>query len=322
MGLCLGHESALRYWLTKTGDEAMPGHAPLGSFSRAEARLKTVRAERLPVEPERGRPLHLVVPDRRLGHALDDVIAHVWSGKLPNGALCELTGDNTVTSPELTFVQMAARLSLVEAVEVGDYLCSTFSIDDSGRDYVGERGQLTSVESLRAFVDALPPGFHGIRKARAALEHVIDGLASPMEVFLGMSLGLPAELGGRGPFLLHANQVIAIDAHIQRLLGARYLKGDLYLPEFNADVEFDSYRYHTGPYRLDHTQARRNALEAMGVKTISATYGQVKTLELFDEFIWVLRQRLGLDHPTQSNEERQAQMALHDLLLSPDRRLF
>ena len=198
MGLCLGHESALRYWLTKTGDEVMPGYAPLSSFARAEARLKTVLSERLPVEPEKGRPLHLVVSNRRLGHALDDVVAHVWSGKLPNGALCELSGDNTVTSPELTFVQMAARLSLVEAVEVGDYLCSTFTIDDSGRDYAGEREQLTSVESLRAFVDTLPPGSHGIRKARAALEHVVDGLASPMEVFLGMSLGLPAELGGRG----------------------------------------------------------------------------------------------------------------------------
>ena len=188
--------------------------------------------------------------------------------------------------------------------------------------YAGEREQLTSVESLRNFIDALPPGSHGIRKARAALEHVVDGLASPMEVFLGMSLGLPADLGGRGPFLLHANQVIDIDAHIQRLLGARYLKGDLYLPEFNADVEFDSYRYHTGSYRLDHTQARRNALEAMGIKTISATYGQVKTLELFDEFVWMLRQRLGLDHPAHSYEERQAQMALHNLLLSPDHRLF
>lgn len=322
MGLCIGHESALRYWLTKTGDEAIPEHAPSSSFARAEARLRTVLSEHLPIEPEKGRPLHLVVSNRRLGHALDDVIAHVWSGKLPNGALCELSGDNTVTSPELTFVQMASRLSLVEAIEVGDYLCSTFSIEDAGRDYAGEREQLTSVESLRDFIDALPPGSHGIRKARAALEHVVDGLASPMEVFLGMSLGLPADLGGRGPFLLHANQVIDIDAHIQRLLGARYLKGDLYLPEFNADVEFDSYRYHTGSYRLDHTQARRNALEAMGIKTISATYGQVKTLELFDEFVWMLRQRLGLDHPAHSYEDRQAQMALHDLLLSPDRCLF
>lgn len=322
MGLCLGHESALRYWLTKTGDEVMPEHAPSSSFARAEARLKIALSEHLPIEPEKGRPLHLVVSNRRLGHALDGVIAHVWSGKLPNGALCELSGDNTVTSPELTFVQMAARLSLVEAIEIGDYLCSTFSVEDAGRGYAGEREQLTSVESLRDFIDALPPGSYGIRKARAALEHVVDGLASPMEVFLGMSLGLPADLGGRGPFLLHANQVIDIDAHIQRLLGARYLKGDLYLPEFNADVEFDSYTYHTGSYRLDHTQARRNALEAMGIKTISATYGQVKTLELFDEFVWMLRRRLGLDHPTYSYEERQAQMALHDLLLSPGRRLF
>ena len=322
MGLCIGYESALRYWLTKRGDEAPPEPADNGVFAYAEARTQLVRSEQLPVEPEPGRPLHLVVPERRLGHKMADVQAHVWGGALPEGSLCRLSGDNVIASPALTFVQIAARAPLLEAAEAGCYLCSTFSIKDSGRGYVGERGQLVSLEDLRRYVRLLPPYTHGIRKIKAALDHVVESLASPMEVFLGMAYGMTPQLGGQEALVLHANQNIEIDHHIQSLLGSRYLKGDLYLPEFNADLEYDSYEYHTGRYRLDHTQARRNALEAMGVKTITATYGQLSTFNKFESFTWMLRERLGLEHPTYSRAERAAQIALYELLMSPSRRLF
>ena len=60
----------------------------------------------------------------------------------------------------------------------------------------------------------------------------------------------------------------------------------------------------------------------MGIKTISATYGQIDTFAKFKNFTWMLRKRLGLDQPEYSPEERQAQMALYDTLLSPTSRLF
>lgn len=322
MGLCIGYESALRYWLTKRGDEALPEAADSGIFAYAEASARRVRSELLPVEPERGRPLHLVVPERRLGHKMADVVAHVWGGPLPEGSLCRLSGDNAIASPALTFAQIAAQAPLLEAVEVGCHLCSTFSIGDSGRGYAGEREQLVSLEELRRYIELLPPYTHGIRKIRAALDHVVENLASPMEIFLGMAYGTPSKLGGQEELVLHANQNIEIDPHIQGLLASSHLKGDLYLPEFNADLEYDSYEYHTGRYRLDHTQARRNALEAMGVKTITATYGQISTFSKFENFTWMLRERLGLEHPKRTNSERSAQIDLYDLLMSPSHRLF
>ncbi len=322
MGLCVGYESALRYWLTKRGDEALPEGADNRLFAHAEASTRLVRSEHLPVEPEQNRPLHLVVPERRLGHKMADAVAHVWSGALPKGSLCQLSGDNTVASPALTFVQMAAQAPLLEAVQIGCHLCSTFSIEDAGRGYVGERKRLVSLEELRHYVELLPPYVHGIRKVRAALDYVVENLASPMEVFLGMAYGMPPELGGQGALALHANQSIEIDRHIQELLESSHLKGDLYLPEFNADLEYDSYEYHTGRYRLDHTQARRNALEAMGIKTISATYGQISDFTRFENFTWMFRERLGIEHPTFSRSERAAQIDLYELLMSPSRRLF
>ena len=322
MGLCLGYESALRYWLTKTGDEVVPEVTDSGALTRASAGLREARAEHLPYGPDEQRPLHLLVPDRRLGHEMRGATAHVISRRLPEGSLRRLSGDNTIASPELTFAQMAGHRSLVETIRVGCYLCSTFSIGDEGRGYTGERSQLATLESLRNYVAELPPRTRGARRSRKALEYVIEGLASPMEVFLGMAYGLPPELGGQGPFVMHANQRIEIDERIQGLLGSRYLKGDLYLPEYGADLEFDSREYHTGQYRLDHTLARRNAIEAMGIKTISATYGQMDTFGKFESFTWMLRRRLGLSQPEYTYEERQAQMQLYDALLSPTSRLF
>lgn len=322
MGMCIGYESALRYWLTKTGDEALPEPASSAAIVRATAGLREAREESLPFGPDERRPLHLLVHDRRLGHRMDGAVAHVVSRPLPEGSLCHLSGDNTIASPELTYAQAAASEPLLETVRVGCYLCSTFFIGDDGRDYTGERRQLTTVEALRAYVDRLPPGTRGVRRAREALAYVIDGLASPTEVFLGMAYGMPPDRGGMGPFVMHANQRIEIDERIQELLGSRFLKGDLYLPEFGADLEYDSRRFHTGQYRLDHTQARRNAIEAMGIKTISATYGQINTFAKFENFTWMLRKRLGIDQPEYSLEERRAQMELYDTLLSPVGRLF
>ena len=52
MGLCVGHESSLRYWLTKTGDEALPEHATPGAFRQAEATSALVKEGTLPFGPE------------------------------------------------------------------------------------------------------------------------------------------------------------------------------------------------------------------------------------------------------------------------------
>ena len=65
-----------------------------------------------------------------------------------------------------------------------------------------------------------------------------------------MAYGTPSKLGGQEELVLHANQNIEIDPHIQELLASSHLKGDLYLPEFNADLEYDSYEYPPGAIAL------------------------------------------------------------------------
>ena len=322
MGLCLGYESALRYWLTKTGGEAVPEVASVGAFGQVEASSALAKEGTLPFEAETERPLHLVVSEHALKHRLRDARVHVCETELPAGSFHRLPEGNLVSSPSLTFLQMASTASPWELIEIGNYLTSTFSITDEGRGYAGRRGQLVSVEQLRGYLRSLPAHAYGVRKAMGALDYVVELTASPKESQLSMHYRLPPELGGRGPYSIVANQVIQIDEHGQRMLGSRYLVGDLYLPEFGCDLEFDSKEYHTGIYRLDHTQARRNVLEAMGIKTVSATEGQVGTIEKFYDFTWLLEKRLGVEHPVYDREQRFAQLDLFAWLSNPRRTIF
>lgn len=322
MGLFLGYESAVRYWLTKTGDECMPDPAPDLTLSHAEASSRAVKGAALPFDVSADQPLHVMVPNRSSCRSLICAKTHVWSLPLPPGSFMQLGGTARVSCPELTFVQMASSLPEVELIELGSYLCGVFAVSEDGSGYAGQREQLTSTELIGSYLARLAPRTQGARKARLALSYIVDRAASPFEVFYAMNYRMPRRLGGRHELTILANQPIALDPPIQRLLGKERLIGDLTLPDQNADLEYDSYEFHTGRYRLDHTQARRNALEAMGIKTISATYGQMNTIDKFDNFTWMLEKRLGLEHPVYSTAERQAQIDLYNLLLSRARRLF
>ena len=133
MGLCLGYESALRYWLTKTGGEAVPEVASVGAFGQVEASSALVKEGTLPFEAETGRPLHRVVSEHALKHRLRGARVHVCETELPAGSFHRLPEGNLVSSPSLTFLQMASTASPWELIEIGNYLTSTFSITDEGR---------------------------------------------------------------------------------------------------------------------------------------------------------------------------------------------
>ena len=321
MAIYLCHQSALRYWLTMTGDRWLPDVAPDASLARASANMREIKRTPLPLEFSEDRPLHVLVPSRQEAHALKGVVAHVWKAPLPQGAFFELSGGNRVCSPEFAFLQMCARRPLVSAIELGCYLCGSFAVGDEGHGYAGERIQLTTPGQIELLLDALP-GQYGTARARAALPYVVAGTASPMEVFLAMVFVLPPMLGGWGMPEVVANQRIDVDENLRALAEASYYKGDLYLPSVRGNVEYDSYEFHTGSYRLDHTQARRNVLEAMGVRTISATWGQVGNFEQFEAFMWMVRKRFGLPRREFDLEERAAQRSLHRHLTSQTARLF
>ena len=321
MALYLSHSSALRYWLTKTKNECIPEAAPVTNLAMASSSAAEAKAELLPIDFSTDRPLHVLVGDRALSWKLDSIRTHVWRGPIPSGALCSLVGQNCVSSPEFVFVQMAYRRSLVDLVEIGCYLCGTFAISDEGRGYMGERAALTTPEEIARFISRIP-GAYGSRLASRALSYVVPGAASPMEVLLVLAFVLPPALGGWVMPEISANQHIPIDEDLRVLADATHFVGDIYLPSVRGDVEYDSKEFHSGSYRLDHTQTRRNVLEAMQIKTVSATPGQVSTFEKFEAFIRMVKRRFGLEQCEFTAKEREAQIELYERMTSTKRTLF
>ena len=71
MSLIVSHESALCYWLTKTGDECIPDYADVKAVAQASASMREVRDALLPVDYSEKRPLHLLVPDQQSLRSLE-----------------------------------------------------------------------------------------------------------------------------------------------------------------------------------------------------------------------------------------------------------
>lgn len=321
VALYLGYESAVAYWLCKPGFELVPSVAEVRTLGAADISKAAVRSARLPLEWSESKPLHVIVPDRALIRRRPDIACHVWSRPIPKGAFHELLDASYISSPEFTFLQMAARLTLVEEVELGCYLCGSFAIGSEGRGFAGGREPLTSVREIEGFLERAE-GSYGVAKARRALRYVLDGAASPMEVMLAMTMSLPPKEGGWGFPAIELNQKIPIADELQGLAGASFYVGDIYISDVKGDVEYDSNEFHTGAYRLDHTQERRNVLETMGVKTMSATWGQVRTYEKFKSFIWAIKKRFGIRVRACTSATELARERLYDYLTDMRRTMF
>lgn len=321
MSLFLSHDSALRYWLTKGGDECVPDVASIGSLAQASASARELGKALLPIDYSEACPVHLLVCDPASLHSSGLVIPHLWTGPVSDGSFSELSGANYVSSPEFTFVQAAAKRDLIATLEIGLYLCGVFSIGDEGYGYVGRRMALTTPEELASFIGRTA-GAYGVKKARASLRYVLARAAFPMEVLLILAFVLPPRLGGWGFPKVVPNERIDVDKRLQEVAGADHFVGDVYIPSVRGDVEYDSEEFHTGRWRADHTQARRNILEVMGVKTMSATWHQIDTFEKLKTFIWMVKERFGIPHRDYTPEETMAQISLYERLTDFRRRLF
>lgn len=321
MRIVLSHESALRYWLTKTSSEALPSVSSCQSLALASANMRDARYAELPLDFGQDQPLHVLVGARSAVRNQRSLEVHRWCGVLPAGAFYELSGSNLVSSPEFTFVQLAARRPLREVVEMGDYLCGLFAIGNRGRGYAGPREALATPDSIARFLEDMPGGY-GVKQARRALPYIVPRTASPKEVMLCSVLALPRSEGGRAIRRVVANQEVKIPERLWEFAGTDSFYCDVYIPEARGDVEYDSEQYHTGRFRLDHTQKRRNILEVAGVKTMSATPGQLDTFDHFANFIWMLNKRFGLRERKLTDAQLFARQDLFEFFIDPNRTLF
>jgi len=312
----ISHQSALEFWRSASASNAL-----------AEKRLHTavLPNELLDTNQLKGEnywglplPVHVLVGSDNARKASRSLRCHISSGKFPAGSFIQTPSGFIVSSPELCFLQMAGELALTDLVLLGYEFCGGYRLDGknaSGRGFRDDQ-PLTSVAGLASYT-AKAAGLKGRKNALRALRHIANGSASPMETVLTMMLTLPYRLGGYGLSLPRLNCLIDTTANTGKSAGKSAGKaagkstgkaagkstgksasnvkyyGDLYWPEKQVDVEYDSDVYHTGSDRIAKDAVRRNALTGAGVKVVTVSRMQITDTARLREFAEILAGLLG-----------------------------
>ena len=202
MNICLSHDAAFR-WLVRnrnpritwnrTTARVLPCTSPFVSESRTLRSLLGIEDGKLEV-------LVRTSAGRRDGDCLR---SHYSGSAYPAGSFVKVPvegfGAVCCSSPELTFLQIAVKHTLLETVYMGYALCSSYRIDADAENGIalreGDDEPLTSVARIGQYL-AKVDGTYGSAKARRALAYVRDGSISPTESAMAMALSMPRRFGG------------------------------------------------------------------------------------------------------------------------------
>lgn len=224
-------------------------------------------------------PIHLAVGPTGNHRRTKRLVTHNVGTRYQTVPAIKLGTDLYVCTPELLFVQMASVLSEIELAFLGCELCGAYGFSAEGK--LCSRPQLTDVGRIEEYL-CQHPGMHGRKKALWAVRHAVNSCASPMEAELVLRLSLPARMGGYGIVKPQVNTPINLGGAAQKAFGFPYITPDLFWEEARLALEYDSDEEHVGADTIARDARRRLALQAEGVRVITVTNEQMKSLADFD----------------------------------------
>lgn len=318
MDIVLGYRSSLAYWRTsRSRFVARPERVDVPRFfAPGEHRPPEgcVRIARQLGVDGGSAPLDLLVPSAAARVRSREVRCSVLDRRTARRAFVRLGEGLYVASPELCFLLCARHEGVLRAVELGFELCGTYRVARSReQSALYDQPPLTTPARLRVFVRR-SPGADGVRAARPALPHVLEGAASPKETQLAMLLHLPRCWGGYGlpsPRLNHAVRIPPAARGRGRGWGAgAQLRCDLYWPAARLAAEYDSAAYHSELEKQERDSARRTALAAAGVVAVSVSRRQLHERPETDELARAIARHLHvrISPRTAAWEEKQVQL--------------
>lgn len=238
------------------------------------------------------RPLHIMVIDQADRRLSTKAKYHVAQESMPPNSFVRINESLIVASPELCFVQAAQHLPFVQLVRVGFELCGTYPYEKTES---GHRHRpSTTVKALKDFI-AEAKGMFGTKKAKKALDHIIENSASPMETVSAMLLCLPPYLGGYGIPHPRLNHMIRLGSKNQKRSGKKSYRVDFFWPEAHLALEYDSNAHHTGADKIAADSIRRDIISAIHGMVLTLTWGQVCNVSEFDTMAHIVAKHL--DYP-------------------------
>lgn len=206
---------------------------------------------------------------------------------LPDRSVVECEEGFFVLSPEMCFVHMAGRLSIVDTVLLGFELCGTY-VACPGLSACYGRSPICSKASLLEFARRAK-GVPGRRRAMRALSYVLDGSASPMETIFAMMLCLPYRMGGFGLPEPELNYGIRVQKAFPKPRQTRVRYADLCWPDLHLICEYDSDEFHPEE-RRGYDAMRRNDLRLSGYTVVEVGKDSVCR---YDRFVALARTLAG-----------------------------
>lgn len=222
--------------------------------------------------PQIPKPYHLLVPTWT--RSKRDCKLSTSSFSYRAGSFILVSHGIFATSPELCFVQLGTETSLHEHILFGSALCASFCIDPNAHNGLSKREPLTTVKRIERFIER-NSGLAGIRQSRKALPFLIEGGASPPELFLHMVCSLPSHLGGYHLPKGCANRKLHLSTRSSAIAGRKTLIPDYCWPSFHLALEYDSNSEHLTSPQITLDSTKRLALEAEGYKVITVTSQQL-----------------------------------------------
>ena len=328
--ICICGHSALMFWRSienATAFRTQRVRIGIEAFVRPDPReLNRVDWASLGLDPA-SLPIELMVCSPR-ERARDKGFSYrSRTTPLPKDAIVRIANGLYVASPELTLLQMGSALSVPALARVAYELCGSYALTSgswevecreiprvrrrTARGYVGPHTDVIGAPAQRAFRPRTVPlssvsrihaflaqnalrGERGVAACRDAIRYVADGARSPMETVTVLLLCLPTRLGGYGLPLPSLNHRIDMGRYLRTVPSKRQYFCDLYWPEHNLCVEYDSDAFHArSAGQLEQTRIRALNLGLANVSVISLGPEQLYKTGLFDAVARSVGKHLG-----------------------------
>lgn len=232
-------------------------------------------------------PIHTISTETNNKRSTQRLVCHKSRVELPRCSFREVAKGIHLCSPELTFIQLGGEMSLPHLISIGFEMCGHYPSD--GR---AARSPISSARRLSAYIEKAP-ATKGLKAARCAAAHVLDGSASPMETAIAMELTLPHRFGGRNLPKPKLNYRLELTADAAVIARRKHLVLDMYWPEYGVAIEYDSKMHHEDKEARIKDSQKRVAAASMDIEVVSITEKQYLNMLEFDEIVNALASKLN-----------------------------
>ena len=291
MKLILSHTSALDFIRANRWRRGELTPSRIQTLADCASSLSEIRSILTPAFDQSQSKLEVLVPSEAKACRSKEHICRTLISPPVQGMFCKIASNAYITSPEMTFVQMAKRLEFIDLVMLGIELCGTYAPCPYS-DRFDERAPVTSKNKLLAFCNRAS-GVRGAATARRALRWVVDGSNSPAETSLLLYLCLPVRMGGYGFALPDMNPKTPLGVRASKMFGHDSMRCDLHWVESATVLEYDSDQEHLTSQSASRDASRRNVLGYKDITVITVRKPMIASPSAFDSVARQLAHQLN-----------------------------